>query len=166
MASHIQYIVGAAHHHVIAVVVAQGYVAGEVDTGDSVPVLGVAFGVAEHGPVEVGERLGNHQKSALVRFRDGLSFPVDDVQGSSGHCDAHPTRSDRQGGRGPEAGSAGLGLPPVVHDMAPLAVAADELVGPLQGLGIEWFAGAGQEPQRPKVIFLGVFFAVAHQHAQ
>ena len=166
MAGYIQDVISAAYHHIVAVGVAEGYVAGEVDAGDGVPVAGVAVGVAKYGAEKVGEGTLDYQQAAFVGFGDGLAFAVYDVHFRAGEGAAYAAGLDRHCGGGAQAGAAGFGLPPVVYDVAPLPATADVFVAPAQGLGVQRLAGAGQESQRPQVVLPGVFVAVAHQHPQ
>ena len=57
-----------------------------------------------------------------------------------------------------------LRLPPVVHDHA-VALARQVLLGPVVGLGVEGFAGAGDEAQAGEVVLGGGRRPVAHPHA-
>ena len=165
MSGHVQHIIGASHNHVVAIGIAQGHVAGQIHAGDGAPVLGVPVRVAVDRAEEMGERVCDDQQPALIGLGDRLTLPIDDVHRCSRQRTSHSARLHGHGGGGAQARSAGLGLPPVVNDVTPVAVAADELVGPFQGLGIQRFAGASEESQRTEIVLERVFLAVAHEHA-
>ena len=64
-------------------------------------------------------------------------------------------------GQGADHGAAGLGLPPGIHD-GQLA-AADVLVVPVPGFGVDGFAHGAQDAQGAQVIAFGPGFAQAHE---
>ncbi|CUI64280.1 Uncharacterised protein [Achromobacter xylosoxidans] len=152
MARHVQHIVDAAHDPEVAVRIALRAVAGQVVTAQFrrevalLEALRVAPDVADHRR----PRALDHQETAiaLVDVAAGL---IDDGGGDARQRQRARTRLGRGGARQRrDHVAAGLGLPPGVDDGA--ALAADVLVIPDPGLGVDGFAHRADDAQAVQVV--------------
>ena len=169
VAAHVDHVVHTAHHPEVAVSVAAGAIAGEVEPAaiggaDLLPValleaLGIAVHCAEHprpGPPD-------RQVAALVsRLRHPIV--IDDIG-----ADARQRQGGRTGlgGGGARQGAdhhaAGFGLPPGVDHRA--AIAADHIAIPHPGFGIDRLAHGAQDAQRAHVVLVRHLAAALHEGA-
>ena len=67
-------------------------------------------------------------------------------------------------GQGGHHVAASLGLPPRVNDGA--AAAADNIVIPIPGFGVDRLADRAQHLERGKIAFFDIFVALTHERAQ
>ena len=165
MAGNVDGIVHAAQNPEVAVLVHLGAVAGLV-AAEAREVGLVFFLVVVHALHHAGPGPADDQMAAA-----GGAVAVFPVAGGAaahdGRVDAGQGPRCRAGlelggvGQGADHGAAGLGLPPGVHD-GQLA-AADVLVVPVPGLGVDGFAHGAQDAQGAQVIALGPGFAQAHE---
>ena len=154
MAGDVEHVVHAAEQPEVAVLVALGAVAGEVDVRrPAAPVLlhvalGVAVDAAQH------RRPRTREREQAAADRDRLALVGEDLGADAGK------RLRRRAGLGRgDAGKrrdhdgAGLGLPPGIDDRA--ALAADVQVIPDPGFGIDRLADRSEQPQRRRSCFFG-----------
>ncbi|KAF5032183.1 hypothetical protein DSECCO2_619950 [anaerobic digester metagenome] len=138
-------VVGPAEDHDVAVLVLHREVSCSVAARDGLPVGAVARIVPVDRPEHGRPGLPDDQEPPGAG-RDRLTRPVDDIHdgaryGSSGKPGFHRL-ADHRG----DDVHTGLGLPPGIHDRA--LSAADPVVVPLEGLGVEGFADGAEHAQR------------------
>ena len=152
VAGDVEHVVDAAHDPEVAVLVAAGAVAGEVDVRHLAPVLlAVALVVAVDGPQHRRPGLLDDQQAALVG-RHRLALPVHDL----GHdARQRPRRRARLGRRSRPASGAIMIMPvSVCHQVSTIGqrFAADDLVIPHPGLGVDRLADRAQQTQARQVV--------------
>ncbi len=139
MAGNVQHVIDAAHDPEVAVLVAPGAVAREVDVRDLAPVLGaVPVVVAVDGAEHARPGALDHQVTAVI----GRLFVAVDID--HGGLDAEEGEAGRAGlgvvhaRQSGDHDAAGFGLPPGVDHRA--ALAADHAVVPHPRLGVDRLA--------------------------
>ena len=148
VAGDVEHVVDAAEQPEVAVVVALGAVAGEVDVGRPLaPVLlhvalRVAVDAAQHRRPRPRQR-EQPAADAFDRFARSASVISASMPGNG--CVAEPGFVRRDAGQRRDHDRAGLGLPPRVDDRA--ALAADVLVIPHPRFGIDRLADRSEQAQ-------------------
>ena len=164
MSGHVDGIVDAPQDPEITVVVDLRAVAG-VKAAEAAEIALVLLLVVEHAKHHAGPRLADDQVAGAAAFGQVLAVA------SGGAHDRGVDAGQGEGGRTglelggvrqrADHGAAGLRLPPGVHD-GQLA-AADVLVVPLPGFGIDGFAHRAQHAQGAQVITFRPGLAHAHE---
>ncbi|KAF5036627.1 hypothetical protein DSECCO2_573070 [anaerobic digester metagenome] len=154
-------VVGPPDDHDVAVLILHREVACGVTPGDGLPVGAVALVVPVDRPEHRGPGFPDDQEPAGPR-RDRGARSVDDVH--DGARDRFPGKpglhwfADHRG----HHVHPGLGLPPGIHDRAP--VSADGVVVPLERLGVERLADGAEHAQRREIVLRRPLVTVAHEH--
>ena len=153
MSGDVDHVVDAAEQPEVAVGVALGAVAGEVDAGAPlVPVLadvaiGIAVDAAQH------RRPRPRQREQAAADLDLLAALVANLRGDAGKRPRRRAGLERRdAGQRRDHDRAGLGLPPRVDDRA--ALAADDAVVPDPRFRIDRLADRAEQPQRRQVVLL------------
>src|SRR6516164_10316334 len=151
MSGDVDHVVDAAHDPEVAVLVAPGAVAREVDARHLAPVLlRVALGIAVHGAKHAGPRPRNDEIAALVGWQR-RAVTAADLRYDAGQGQRRRAGLRRNGaGQGRDHDAARLGLPPGVDDRA--ALLADDAVVPHPGLWIDRLADGAQQSERREAV--------------
>ncbi|KPA20574.1 hypothetical protein shim_32300 [Shimia sp. SK013] len=119
---------------------------------DRAHLAGPAVGNAQHafdivaGDLFAGLRIQHHRIDAKERLHRGTGF------------------GRMRAGQGRHHVTAGFGLPPGIHDRT--ASAANHVIVPGPGLGVDRFPHGAKDAQAGKVACLDIFVALTHQRAQ
>src|ERR1700728_1162638 len=164
MAGDFDDVVDAAEYPDVAVFVALGGVAREIDTGNLVPVFArVALIVAVDGAKHRGPRLLNRQVAGLAG-RHRLVLHVDDLRADAGKRQRGGARFRRRRTRQwRNHDRAGFRLPPGIDDRT--AVLADGLEIPFPGRGIDRLTNRAQHAQTADVVLVDPLHAPGHECA-
>jgi hypothetical protein len=98
--------------------------------------------------------------------RNGIPHFIDDVGFCTGNGNADFARAHGHARRGAGCRAVQFGLPPVVDDVSPLAVASEMRLGPLPDFRIERPSGTGDHAQCREIVRGGIAFAIRHEHAE
>src|SRR5437868_9691164 len=142
-------VVIAAEHPEIAIVIADGGIAGEINTGEARPISFLeTLGIAVNGTGHRRPRLLNDEKSFTRLHR--VTFFVEDVGSNAGKRLGRRAGLGRsRAGNGRDHDAAGLGLPPSVDDGA--ALFADHAVIPKPRRRVDRLADRTEQTDRRQV---------------
>ncbi len=158
MAGDVHHVIYAAEQPVITIGIHAAAVTGEIHVLER-REIGVheAMMVAPRRAHDAGPRFFDAELAALVQLAFGAIVAQDHrlhaEESAAGAAGFERVRA----GQGGDEMSAGLGLPPGIHDGA--ALAADVLVIPQPRLGIDRFADGAEDAQRAEIIFRRPFIA-------
>ena len=164
VAGDVEHVIDPAHDPVVAIGVLPGVVASEILSRHAGPIgLPKPLVIAPDAPEHAGPRLCHHEPAALTLL-DRIAGRIDDLGADAGQRQRATARlGGRATGQRAHHDAARLGLPPGVHDRAPRA--ADHLVVPHPGLGIDPLADGAQQPQAREIATLDVLHAPLHERA-
>ena len=100
---------------------------------------------------------------AIHARRAGLAIVIHDVDLDAGEGMGGAARLEGQGGQRRDHHAARLCLPPGIHDGA--AAAADDVVVPLPGFGVDGLADGAEQAQATQVVPFHPIVAIAHEAA-
>src|SRR5215469_2162779 len=165
MAGHIEDVVGAAQHGDVTVFIFDRDISRHITAGNLLPVALVAGGIAPDRAQHVGEGAFEDEPPADSR-RVWMALVVDDIGFAAGNGDPGFARAHGHGGRVADGGAAEFGLPPIVDDVSPLAIACEMGLRPAPGFGIQGLPGTRDYFEAGEVVLRRILISVSHEHAQ
>src|SRR5690349_7258305 len=121
VSGYVEDIIGAAEDGDVSIFVFHGNIAGDVASGNVLPVALVAGGITPHCAEHARKRTLQHEPSADVWW-NGFAVFIDDVGFCSRHSDSDLAGAHSHARWSAERGPTYFGLPPVVDDITPLAI--------------------------------------------